>query len=153
VATGGLPPPYTSRAPPRPAQRTSDITTPPHARQLGDSLAARAAQPPLHARDIIRQAARPPPASQGNARTPTLARAQAAAAHTQAHVPARTSLAGAGYGGRRDGGHGGATRAGAHNKRESQLSSRDATKRFCAFERLCQRCHMGPMWAHTNPKV
>ena len=102
--------PYTSRAPPRPARRTGDITTPQHARQLGDSLAARPDQPPLHPRDI-RQAARPPPAvSQGNARTPTLARAQAATAHTQAHVFARTSLAGAGYGGRWGGGHGGATR-------------------------------------------
>jgi hypothetical protein len=113
--------PHTSRAPPRPARRTGDITTPQHALQLGDSLAARPAQPPLHPRDI-RQAARPPPAvSQGNARTPTLARAQAAAAHTQVHVFARTSLAGAGHGGRRDGGHG--ARPGPArtiNKRESR---------------------------------
>ncbi len=127
--------PHTSRAPPRPARRTGDITSPQHALQLGDSLAARPAQPPLHPRDI-RQAARTPAVIQGNARTPTLALPQAAAPHTQAHVFARTSLAGAGHGGRRGGGHVGATRGRrALNKRESQAPSREATK-HAACDRL-----------------
>jgi hypothetical protein len=85
-------------------------------------------QPPLHARDI-RQAASPPPAvCQGNPRTPTLVRAQAATAHTQARVFARTSLAGAGYGGRRAAGTGARPGAGAHRQTNANRGHPSVTR-------------------------
>ncbi len=84
----------------------------PTARASTGRLTRRAPSPatPAPARQPYGRHRRLPSVNQGNERTPTLARAQAADAHTQAHVFARTSLAGAGYGGRRGGGQGGATR-------------------------------------------
>ena len=63
----------------RPARRTGDVTTPQHARQLGDSLAARPAQPPLHPRDIRQAACR-----QSGQRTHNHARARAGRRRTHA---------------------------------------------------------------------
>ena len=90
-------------------------------------------QPPLRLR-----AAQARRMAIGQAAVATQAPSHATPLHTRAHAYARTKLsppsrakfpACVGYGGWRGGGHGGATRGRrAHNKRESQAPSREATK-------------------------